>query len=226
MVVSSTQPLAGFSIGLSGAVPERKHWTEPAMDRAILEFVASFSATVLQKGGRLVHGSHPAFTPVIARQARLHGRQGERQLALVVSELWPATLEDYRRLGLTAWVDIISCPKVGAGDEKDAQTRNASLSAMRRRLIEELDLIVAVGGKLHDATPFNPGITEELELAAKASIPALIVGSHGGMAAQAANNPLQGRGVIDIINTTDISHCVYQVYKTILGHLQPDPDTD
>ena len=31
--------LSGFDIGLSGAVPGRENWSEPAMDRAILEFV-------------------------------------------------------------------------------------------------------------------------------------------------------------------------------------------
>ena len=38
--------LTQFDIGLSGAVPGRDSWSEPAMDRAILEFVALFSGIV------------------------------------------------------------------------------------------------------------------------------------------------------------------------------------
>jgi len=32
--------LEQYEIGLSGAVPDRADWSEPAMDRGILEFVA------------------------------------------------------------------------------------------------------------------------------------------------------------------------------------------
>ena len=46
--------LEGFDIGLTGAVPGRESWSEPAMDRAILEFVALFSGIVFKYGGRMV----------------------------------------------------------------------------------------------------------------------------------------------------------------------------
>ena len=44
--------LEGFDIGLSGAVPGRDSWSEPAMDRAILEFVSLFSGITFKYGGR------------------------------------------------------------------------------------------------------------------------------------------------------------------------------
>jgi hypothetical protein len=64
--------LAGFEVGLSGAVPDRKEWTEPAMDRAILEFVALLTGLVVKYGRRIIHGAHPTFTPAILRQAAQH----------------------------------------------------------------------------------------------------------------------------------------------------------
>ena len=73
--------LEQYEVGLSGAVPDRKDWTEPAMDRGVLEFVALLSGLVFKYGGRIVHGSHPTFTPVILQQARRHG--GSRYPALV-----------------------------------------------------------------------------------------------------------------------------------------------
>src|SRR5258706_15331004 len=82
-----------YEIGLSGAVPDRKDWSEPAMDRGILEFVALFSGIVIKYGGRVVHGCHPTFTPVILRQARLQGTGRQRRpVTLIMSELWAQDL--------------------------------------------------------------------------------------------------------------------------------------
>jgi hypothetical protein len=81
--------LEQFEIGLSGAIPNRADWSEPAMDRGILEFVSLFSGIVLKYGGRIVHGCHPPFTPIILRQARLQAKDKLRKpLTLVMSELW------------------------------------------------------------------------------------------------------------------------------------------
>src|SRR2546428_6291954 len=93
-VPDTISSLEGFNIGLSGSIPERDTWTEDALDRASLEFIAVFSALVLQQGGRIVHGSHPSFTPVIVRQARRHPRaQGRKPVTLVVSELWAKSMD-------------------------------------------------------------------------------------------------------------------------------------
>jgi hypothetical protein len=82
--------LEQYEIGLSGAVPDRKDWSEPAMDRGILEFVALFSGIVFKYGGRIVHGSHPTFTPIILRQARLQAGDRSRK---------PITFGNVRPLG-------------------------------------------------------------------------------------------------------------------------------
>ena len=58
--------LEQYEVGLSGAVPDRNDWSEPATDRGILEFVALFSGLVFKYGGRIVHGSHPTFTPLFS----------------------------------------------------------------------------------------------------------------------------------------------------------------
>src|SRR5947208_6150543 len=85
--------LAAYHIGLSGAIPKREDWSEPAMDRGILEFVALFSGIVFKYGGRIIHGSHPTFMPVILRQARLQAAARLRTpVTLVMSELWAQDL--------------------------------------------------------------------------------------------------------------------------------------
>src|ERR1700687_5755442 len=86
--------LEQYEIGLSGAIPDRSDWSEPAMDRGILEFVALFSGIVFKYGGRIVHGCHPTFTPVILRQARLHSGppRTPKPVTLIMSELWAKSL--------------------------------------------------------------------------------------------------------------------------------------
>src|SRR5260370_41422682 len=80
--------LEQYEIGLSGAVPDRADWSEPAMDRGILEFVALFSGIVFKYGGRILMGSHPTWTPVIVRNARFKpGKRLRSPLTLQISEL-------------------------------------------------------------------------------------------------------------------------------------------
>src|SRR5215470_8600369 len=85
--------LAQYEIGLSGAIPDRNDWSEPAMDRGILEFIALFSGIVFKYGGRIVHGSHPTFTPIILRQARMQvPKRLRKPVTLVMSDLWARDL--------------------------------------------------------------------------------------------------------------------------------------
>src|SRR5712671_422344 len=87
--------LEQYEIGLSGAVPDRADWSEPAMDRGILEFVALFSGIVLKYGGRIVHGCHPTFTPIILRQARQQATGRQRPpVTLIMSDLWAQDLSE------------------------------------------------------------------------------------------------------------------------------------
>src|ERR1019366_6037985 len=106
--------LERYEIGLSGAIPNRADWSEPAMDRGILEFVALFTGIVLKYGGRIIHGCHPTFMPVILRQARLQaaGRQ-RRPVTLVMSELWAQNLTQEDVDSMTDIAEVLVTKKVG-----------------------------------------------------------------------------------------------------------------
>jgi hypothetical protein len=175
--------LEQYEIGVSGAIPERAYWSELAMDRGILEFVSLFCGIVLKYGGRIVHGCHPTFTPVILRQARLHAKERQRRpLTLVMSELW---IQEYSRQAIQAMTDVsefVVTKKIGDKDASDPETRNRSLSAMRRILIDAQNLTVAVGGLLHNGDGIVPGVAEEVALAEQKSIPTFLVGGLGGLA--------------------------------------------
>src|SRR5437016_12080505 len=106
--------LRGFEIGISGAVPEESEWKEPALDRGILEFVALFSGLVFKYGGRIVHGSHPTFTPVILRQARQHaGGRLRKPVTLVMSDLWARDLPEEDVNAFRDIAEFVVTKKVG-----------------------------------------------------------------------------------------------------------------
>jgi hypothetical protein len=108
--------LEQYEIGLSGAVPDRKDWSEPAMDRGILEFVSLFSGIVFKYGGRIVHGSHPTFTPIILRQARLQaGDRARKPITLVMSDLWARDLSAEDIESLTDIAELVFTRKIGKG---------------------------------------------------------------------------------------------------------------
>lgn len=216
--------LNGLSIGISGAIPEREMWTERAMDRGILEFVALFSSLIFKYGGRVVHGSHPSFTPIILRQARLHSTITDRKpVALVMSDLWYSDYPVDEIDAMTDVAELIVTKKIGQGTDADATTRNDSLSAMRKVLIASQNMMVAVGGKMHEKDGANPGVAEEMALAEKRSIPRYLVGGLGGYSQKLAaellptslNNDLSLEENIELFGTDDVSSCVNIVFENL-----------
>lgn len=217
--------LAHFDIGLSGAVPGRASWSEPAMDRAILEFVALFSGIVFKYGGRIVHGSHPTFTPIILRQARLHAGKGRsrRPVTLVMSELW---VKDYPKEfidGLADVAEFLVTKQMGEGGPENVETRNRSLTEMRQALIKGQNVMVAVGGKMHEKDGITPGVREEMELAAKKGLPRFLIAGMGGYAAKYAReltpasleNGLSDEENALLFSTTDVSACVNILFEKL-----------
>jgi hypothetical protein len=187
--------LERFRIGLSGAVPDRSEWTEPAEDQAILEFVALLSGLVFKYGGELVHGSHPTFTPVILRQAELHAisREGRFPITLFMSQLWAKDLTSLEKERLERETNFIVIPKVGEGGPENPDTRNRSLTLMRRQLVQDMNVMVAVGGIRHTQDNLIPGVVEELSLAQRREMACFLVGGFGGMASTLAQIHASGQ---------------------------------
>src|SRR5438128_1354160 len=113
------------------------------MDRAILEFVSLLSSIVFKYGGRIVHGSHPTFTPVILKHARLHApKAGRRPVTLIISELWAKSGPKEFADSVADVADLIVTPQVGEGGPEDVDTRNRSLTMMRKTLIQKQNVMV------------------------------------------------------------------------------------
>jgi hypothetical protein len=187
-------PLAlnGLRVGISGAIPERKFWGDVEdLDRLILTFVSQLSALVVRYGGRVVHGCQPLLTPVVAEQCHVRGAAGEGSLTLVASQLFGEIPEVARRAADAVSGSMIITRKQGEGTVRDAETRNKSLTAMRLVLTREIDVLVAIGGKLHVETGFNPGVFEELAMARWHGVPAFVVGAFGGVAGELESTLVQ-----------------------------------
>lgn len=216
--------LQGLEVGLSGAIPEREKWTERAMDRGILEFVSLFSSLIFKYGGRIIHGSHPSFTPIILRQARLHATRTDRPpVTLVMSALWQVDYSADEIEAMTDVAELIVTNKIGDGTSADAQTRNDSLTAMRMVLIAAQNMMVAVGGKMHEKDGANPGVAEEMALAEKHRIPRYLIGGLGGYSQSLAKeltptslgNDLSMEDNVLLFSTNDVSSCVNIVFENL-----------
>ncbi len=231
--------LEGYEIGLSGAVPDRGDWTEPAMDRGILEFISLFSGIVFKYGGRIVHGSHPTFTPIVLRQARqLSNIRARKPVTLIMSELWASELRSDEIASMTDVADLVITAKVGEGGPEDIDTRNRSLTAMRRTLIDAQNVMVAVGGKMHSGDGVVPGVAEEMALAKRKGIPRFLVGGLGGIARALAkdltpadlNNALSDEANAALFGTDDVVACVNVIFEQLarpkrLGGLRADEES-
>ena len=214
--------LEQYEVGLSGAIPERKEWSELAMDRGILEFVSLFTGIVLKYGGRIVHGCHPTFTPILLRQARLQAAGRLRKpLTLVMSELWAKDLSLETEKIITDVAEFIVTKKVGTGGEADTETRNQSLSAMRRVLIDAQNITVAVGGLMHNGDGIVPGVAEEVAMAEQKSIPRFLIGGLGGLtqvlsaaiSPSRLNNCLSHEQNLTLFSTNDVAACVNVLFE-------------
>jgi SLOG cluster2 len=219
--------LEGLEVSLSGAIPERENWTERAMDRGILEFVALFSGLIFKYGGRVIHGSHPSFTPIILRQARLHSTRTDRPpVTLVMSELWYVDYTADEIQSMTDVAELIVTKKIGDGTDAHTQTRNSSLTAMRKVLIAAQNMMVAVGGKMHEKDGANPGVAEEMALAEMHKIPRYLIGGLGGYSQKLAaeltprslNNELSMKENVQLFGTADVSSCVNIVFENLCQH--------
>lgn len=218
--------LEQFEIGLSGAIPDRAEWSEPAMDRGILEFVALFTGIVFKYGGRIVHGCHPTFTPVILRQARLHGSERQRRpVTLVMSDLWARDLSADDVASMTDIAEFVITKAVGSKGPEDADTRNRSLTAMRRVLINSQNVTVAVGGLTHRGDGIVPGVAEEVALAREKGIPQFLVGGLGGLTKEIArkavpdllNNSLSDEANNLLFQTNDVAASVNVLFQHLAG---------
>ena len=159
---------------LLGAFP-----AEPESHAAVIAAVAALARSWLARGGALVFGSHPTFTPLVAEAARAvlpAGARGRIRAFRSGHFAEPAFAPD---LGEAMAIEEIP----------GSEDLESSLTAMRRQMIraENADVAVIVGGRTTEHGTHTPGLEEELALAGAAGIPVVVLASPGGQAAVIAD---------------------------------------
>lgn len=168
--------LAGARIWLSGAIPEVEGTTKRQRG-AIIEFVQRFSHQVFERGGHIIHGSNPDFTPVLLEEAKRHQKQGGGKdcLILGVSRYWSKNpnavpIDEWRK-----FVVVYETPEA-VGES----ARDDSLGLLRKWMVSRCDAIVVVGGKWWQAVRSRAGVPLEIELAIERGLPCFLLGGLGG----------------------------------------------
>ena len=174
----NSAPLAGARIWLSGAIPEAEG-TDEAQRKALLDFVREFAHDVFTRGGYVLHGSHPSFTPTLLEEARRHQDHGGRKdcLILAVSKHWSRNwrdvpLDEWRRTAV-----VHETPEV-TGDN----TRHDSLELLRKWIAARSDAVVVAGGCWWHSVAGRSGVPIELALAMERALPCFLLGGLGGAA--------------------------------------------
>src|ERR1700730_7297336 len=95
--MTSSPPLRGIRVHLSGSVPETALPGEVAQ---IQEFVRKLCSAVLAEGGELIHGSHPSFEePLrVAAEAFVSAGGSRDALTLVRSHKYATTEEEFAEI--------------------------------------------------------------------------------------------------------------------------------
>lgn len=175
---SHPNSLLGARIWISGALPEIERSTE-AERSSIIDFVRHFSRYVFERGGYIVHGSHPSFTPILLEEAKRYQQQGGRKdcLILAVSRYWSkdedsTPVAEWRKTAI-----VYETPEV-SGDE----ARDKSLELLRKWMASRCDAIVVVGGKWWQIVRGRAGINFEIGFAIDRGIPCFLLGGLGGAA--------------------------------------------
>jgi SLOG cluster2 len=192
------QTLAGLRVSLSGAMPDREElerhgWSELDIRTAVVYFVEA----VLRRGGEIVHGNHPTYTPLIQAVARQELGRAEstrrKQVKMYVVGPYVRDVEVAQLVAdHSAYADV---ELVGPWDREELgeperkASRDRWLEAMRERMSAGADVLVCIGGKGIRPDVPTPGVLDEARRMLEQGKPVLLAAALGGFA-QAARERL------------------------------------
>ena len=140
-----------------------------------------FSGATLIYGGDLGYKSSFNFTQILAELFRAYNRLGNQKRLLNYSvEPFSKNIDikienDY--------MDVIEFKKIKSNecnfDDRKAISQN--LTIMREEITKDMDIKVAVGGKISGFSGFYPGVLEEVYLALDSNKPVILIYGCGGI---------------------------------------------
>jgi hypothetical protein len=170
--------LHGVRVWLSGAVPEDDGTNQAERD-GIIRFVRLLARSVFERGGYIIHGSHPSLTPSLLDEARGHQQRGGKRdcLVLAVSRMWSKKSD---LVPVAAWREVCTVNETAEAEGDDS--RDESLKVLRNWMAARCDAFVAVGGKWWSSAAGRAGVPIEAGLAIARGLPCFLLGGLGGAA--------------------------------------------
>jgi hypothetical protein len=141
--------------------------------------VTRITQRVLASGGRLLHGAHPTFVPLIEAAARSTPRPPGAPARPVELYVVVPFLQEYQYREFFEQKRHDDYAIVHAFGTRDSD-RTATLAQMREALIENCDVLVCLGGESHVTGKRPPGVLVEMQLARRRNIPVVLAGGAGG----------------------------------------------
>jgi patatin-like phospholipase/acyl hydrolase len=172
--------LTGLRIWLSGSIPKEASAEERDQ---ILTYVREFAREVFNRGGQIIHGSDPSIRDTLISVAE--ERDGKSGLVLLVSRYFSKNAAA-NEIDLDRWNRCCAKPVIQTreavidGIPTDEEVREQSLVILRRALVEQSNLFVAVGGKWWLTDLPRSGVPKEILLATDDGLPMFLLGGLGG----------------------------------------------
>ncbi|MGL4569082.1 MAG: hypothetical protein ACRCU6_11235 [Fusobacteriaceae bacterium] len=170
---------------ISGSFPDS---IDLKYQQNIIDALYTIVKGILERGGKIIFGSHPTFQGVILEIGKNFNSEYEKKIKLYVSEFFKGKYDpEYFQENSELF-------KISA--DKDIEL---SLSKMRVAMINdsEAKAIICIGGKDKDTslTAKKPGLDEEIELAKKRGLKVFVLGSTGGrckeLISEGLENPIE-----------------------------------
>jgi patatin-like phospholipase/acyl hydrolase len=174
-VRGSDGSLRGARIWLSASIPTEME-ADDEIRKSIASFVATFAQRVFERGGHIVHGSHPSIVPILADVSTRFVSSGRRRDILLLAT--SRYFDEGERSFLLPFAGSALVEETLAATGEGARER--SLQILREWMSSRADAFVAVGGRGWKEGRTHPGVPEELRLALDRYLPCFILGGLGG----------------------------------------------
>lgn len=144
----------------------------------IIDALYAIVVGILERGGKIIFGSHPTFQGVILEIARSFNTDFEKKVKLYVSKQFEGSYDTKYFKENSELFEI----------ERDSSNKiDASLTKMRKSMISDNEAIamICIGGKDNTSSlTIKPGLDEEIELAKNRNLKVFVLGSTGGRSKQ------------------------------------------
>jgi hypothetical protein len=169
---------------IAGAFPD----AEPDHQQHLTDAVSAFVRATLDRGGTVVFGGHPTFTPLVldtAKRRRPKDFKGAVHLYQSMYFMKDGELEKLKSQATTFATETVSVADPATDPQAAAKNKAASLTLMRRSMIDDAQAagLVVIGGRTASGG-HSPGVDEEIRFARERGLPVFFVGSAGGRAAE------------------------------------------